>query len=209
MIKAVIFDYGNVLSGPQDSTDAEAMAQLTGLPVPFFMDMHSEYREDFDRGLIDGSELYRRILTGAGRSDLGENRGLTQRMAELELVHWRPLDDEAVDWALSLKKAGYTLGILSNMPHEFLTRYEKDIPIFAAADYACFSCRVGLIKPEQPIYEVALKTLAVAPGEAVFFDDLAANINAAETAGIHGVLWTSLDAAKKAFGEIIAAEGGV
>jgi putative hydrolase of the HAD superfamily len=199
MIKAVIFDYGNVLSGPQDGKDAEEMEKLTGIPAPFFMEAHPEHRTVFDRGLIDGPELYRRILQEAGRSDLAENSVLMQRLAQFELEHWRPLDTATVDWALSLQKQGYKLGILSNMPHEFLDHFEKDIDVFIAADFACFSCRVGFIKPEADIYHVALKGLGVLPSEAVFFDDLDENIVAAEKVGIRSILWRGLEDAKEKF----------
>jgi putative hydrolase of the HAD superfamily len=175
------------------------MARLTGLPAAFFQEWHPEHRQPFDRGLIDGPAMYRGILTDAGRSDLAADDALVRRLAELELEHWRPLDDAAVEWALSLQKAGYLLGILSNMPHEFLHRYEAAIPIFAAADQAIFSCRVGLIKPEPAIYETALRALGVQPEEAVFFDDLEENIAAAQALGIHAILWTTLDSAQNSW----------
>jgi putative hydrolase of the HAD superfamily len=122
-----------------------------------------------------------------------------ERLAKFELEHWRPLDTETVDWALSLQKQGYKLGILSNMPHEFLDRFEKEIDVFTAADFACFSCRVGLIKPEVDIYHVVLKGLEVLPEEAVFFDDLQENVAAAEKLGIKSVLWRGLEDAKEKF----------
>jgi predicted thioesterase len=83
------------------------------------------------------------------------------------------------------------------MPHEFLDSYEGQIEAFAAADYACFSCRVKLVKPERAIYEHALSRLGVKAHEAVFFDDVQKNIDAANALGIRAFLWTGLEKAKE------------
>jgi putative hydrolase of the HAD superfamily len=92
------------------------------------------------------------------------------------------------------------------MPHEFLDAYESEIPPFVEADYACFSCRVKLIKPEEAIYRDALRGLGVGADEAVFFDDIQANIDVANNIGIHGVLWTGLEDAKRALQGICGTE---
>ncbi|MDR3312258.1 MAG: HAD family phosphatase [Spirochaetaceae bacterium] len=203
MIKAVIFDYGNVISLPQDGSDARAMSALTGIPADFFAAPHQEFRADFDRGIIDGITLYRCLLESRGRHDLAGDPALLTRLAELEGASWDTLNQDVVAWALELRRGGLKLGVLSNMPHEFLARHERDIPVFTAADYACFSCRVGLIKPEPEIYWNCLAGLAVAPEEAVFFDDLPENIAEAQELGIHGILWAGLDAAKLAWKKLL------
>ena len=83
------------------------------------------------------------------------------------------------------------------MPYEFLDLYEKEIPPFVAADYACFSCRVKIIKPEREIYELCLKELGVLPEQTVFFDDVKENVDAALMLGIHAFVWTGLEKAQK------------
>jgi putative hydrolase of the HAD superfamily len=44
-------------------------------------------------------------------------------------------------------------------------------------------------KPDERIYRHALEKLNVRPEEAVFVDDVPANINAAQALGLHGVLF--------------------
>jgi len=49
----------------------------------------------------------------------------------------------------------------------------------------CFaSHRTGLMKPERAAYEHALRALGAAPGEVLFFDDLAPNVAAARAVGM-------------------------
>ena len=81
---------------------------------------------------------------------------------------------------------------------------EKNIPPFVHADYACFSCRVKLIKPEPAIYEDCLRGLGVKAGEAVFFDDIRHNIDAALKLGMNAFVWTGLEQGKKDWEHCIA-----
>jgi putative hydrolase of the HAD superfamily len=206
MIKAVIFDYGNVISAQQTSGVQREMEKLTGVPASLFASVYKTYRFDYDRGSITGAQMYAMQLKDAGYEALSANTALMQKIAYIDISSWRRLNSDVVNWSLSLKKQGYKLGILSNMPHEFLAAYESEIPPFVEADYACFSCRVKLIKPEEAIYEDALRGLGVAPHEAVFFDDVKENINAANKLRLNGVLWTGLEEAKRALKEICSAK---
>ena len=130
-----------------------------------------------------------------------------EQIARLDMESWRPVRQDVTDWGLSLKASGLRLGILSNMPTEFLASYEDEIELFKAAHYACFSCRVGLIKPEPAIYLDVLKGLGVEPQEAVFFDDVAVNVEAACALGIHGFVWRGLEQGKRDLQQVIAEHG--
>jgi putative hydrolase of the HAD superfamily len=204
MIKAVIFDYGNVISAQQESSVQREMEKLAGVPASLFASVYATHRAEFDRGTITGAQMYAMLLKDAGYETLSQDTALMQKIASIDMSSWRRINPEVIEWCLSLKKQGYKLGILSNMPHEFLTMYESEIPPFVEADYACFSCRVRLIKPEEAIYCDALRGLGVAPHEAVFFDDMQVNIDAANKLGINGVLWTGLEDAKRALQGICA-----
>ena len=204
MIRALILDYGNVISKANTGDCAVEMERLTGVPADIFRSVYDKYRFDFDRGVIGGEEMYRRLLGGVGFSKIAADTALMQKIARMDLESWRPVHNDVCDWALGVQKAGYKLGILSNMPYEFLDAYEKDIPTFTAADYACFSCRVKLIKPEPEIYNACLKGLGVAPEESVFFDDVQQNIDAALKLGINAFVWTNLEQGKKDWERCIA-----
>lgn len=203
MIKAVIFDYGNVISITNTGDCAEKMQELTNVPADIFRKAYSDFRFDFDRGLISGAEMYSRTLKANGYENIANNMTLMEEIARLDLESWRVFHLDVTNWGLLLQKAGFKLGILSNMPHEFLDFYEKDIPLFTAADCAIFSCRVHLIKPEPAIYKIILEGLNVKPEEAVFFDDLSENIEAANKLGIHGILWNGLNDAQKQFANVL------
>lgn len=197
MIKAVIFDFGNVISYANTGDCALEMERMTGVPAVVYRSVYDEFRKDFDRGLITGAQLYAKTLSHNGYEELARNEALMKRIALMDLESWKAVRDDVTDWGLSLQKQGYKLGILSNMPFEFLELYEKDIKLFTHADHAVFSCRVKIIKPEKEIYLEVLRGLGVKPEEAVFFDDVQENIDAALSLGIHGKLWTGLENAQK------------
>lgn len=197
MIRSLVLDYGNVISKANTGDCAVQMERMTGVPAEVFGRVYEQFRFEFDRGIIDGAEMYRRLLVGEGYTDVACDNELMKKIARLDLESWRPIKEDVCNWALNVQKSGYKLGILSNMPYEFLDLYEKEIPPFVAADYACFSCRVKIIKPEREIYELCLKELGVLPEQTVFFDDVKENVDAALMLGIHAFVWTGLEKAQK------------
>ncbi len=202
MIRAVIFDYGNVISQANTGDCAVEMEQMTGVSANIFRTVYDTYRFEFDRGTISGAQMYAQLLSNAGYHELASNKTMMEKIAKLDLESWKDIRQDVTEWGLSLQKEGFKLGILSNMPYEFLDLYEQTIPLFTHADFACFSCRVKLIKPEPEIYKVALNGLGIKPEEAVFFDDIQVNVDAARKLGINAFLWTNLEQGKKDWEQI-------
>ena len=58
-------------------------------------------------------------------------------------------------------------------------------------DQTVLSCEVGYAKPDPRIYQAALRQLAASPGDALFIDDMPANVAAAQSLGITGHAHTS------------------
>jgi putative hydrolase of the HAD superfamily len=55
-------------------------------------------------------------------------------------------------------------------------------------DELVLSCEVGCAKPDPRIYRLTLDRLGVAPGDALFVDDVAENVEAAESIGMQSHL---------------------
>ncbi len=60
-------------------------------------------------------------------------------------------------------------------------------PTLALFDEVFVSSRIGMRKPEPEGFELVLGRYGVRPAEALFFDDVGANVRAAAALGIHGV----------------------
>ncbi len=78
---------------------------------------------------------------------------------------------------------------LSNMHLASIRHIEQQYPEWNLFHGIVISCYSHLVKPESAIYEYALERYALDPSETIFIDDSQANVDAAEKAGIQGILF--------------------
>jgi FMN phosphatase YigB (HAD superfamily) len=83
--------------------------------------------------------------------------------------------------------------LLSNVPRE---QWGRLAPIYESSVASCnelvLSFEVGCAKPEARMYEQCLERLAVSPEEALFVDDVPANVEAAAALGMQAVQYQSV-----------------
>ena len=95
------------------------------------------------------------------------------------------LDEEMIDAVRTARARGIRTALLSNSwgveyyPHDLLAELFEHIVI---------SGQVGLRKPDAAIFRMAIERIDLPPSECVFVDDLHHNIEAAQAAGMRGVL---------------------
>ena len=186
-IRAVIFDFGNVVCFfPTGEQWAEA-AQFCDVNVAEFRRAFWLLREDYDRG-GDPTQYWLNIARLTGRAfDDAMIAGLVRR----EVAFWSHFDARVLDWAGQLRAAGIRTGILSNLPGP-LARALRATPGFLDHfDQVTFSCEVGVIKPQPEIYRHAIEGLQIAPAEALFIDDRPENIAGAHAVGLRVELFTT------------------
>jgi putative hydrolase of the HAD superfamily len=194
MIKAIVFDYGRVISLPPDPAIMERLASMAGAEAGGFEPLLWDLRGEYDRGTINAREYYGQLLSRLGVT-LDEKT--IEAMIELDLNSWKNLNPGTVRLMEDVKAAGFLLGILSNMPHDFLAFAREKIPLFSLPDVGLFSCEANLIKPEAAIYQKLLALLKCAPREVVFFDDMEDNVTSAGALGIHAFLWKDPETARR------------
>lgn len=79
----------------------------------------------------------------------------------------------------------YRLAALSNSNELHWARNTNELRIIELFEFAISSHQVGLCKPHRDIYTVAIDRANVSSADGiVFFDDLAANVEAAKSAGM-------------------------
>ncbi|MDR2109779.1 MAG: HAD family phosphatase [Spirochaetaceae bacterium] len=198
-IKAVVFDYGGVISLPPEDTIRKEIAALAGIDPGTMDSLEGQYRKEYDRGVLSGLNFYKTILTQAGKEP---DEATAQRMVDRDLESWARINPATVKLMEDIKAAGFKVGILSNMPHEFLTLARERFPVFSLPDAGIFSCEVGAIKPEEAIYEALFAALDRNPNEIVFVDDLRPNVEAARILGMNAFLWKDAEAARLVFAKM-------
>jgi putative hydrolase of the HAD superfamily len=116
-IKAVVFDYGKVICLPPSRENRRALLALTGLSEKGLTELERKYRNEYDRGAFDGKSYYRALLKEGG---IFLDDPVLEKLAETDAEGWKQIDAAAVALMRDVKKLGFALGILSNMPHDFL-----------------------------------------------------------------------------------------
>lgn len=198
MIKAVIFDYGGVISEPQHKALFYPWAtQATGLTEEQFHQGFKKYRVPFDRGDFSGEEMYKKILDDEGKPS---NSALLKELLERDFHSWSFMNQKTFQWAVDLKNEGYKIGILTNMSIPFIPLFNHAAIRFRGlADAELISAVVRLAKPGPEIYQKLLNLLKVKPEESFFWDDSPVNIEAARALGMHAEVFHTVEEAKEIF----------
>ncbi|HCM25448.1 MAG: hypothetical protein A2Z99_10350 [Treponema sp. GWB1_62_6] len=192
-IKAVAFDFGNVISLPQDTDDLNRLAEIVGVDRTTMNELAMKDRADYDRGALSGKEYYARGLSKLGK--VFDEEALAA-LVKADLESWANVNPATVALMDEVKAAGAKIAILSNMPHEFLALSRVRFPFFSNLDAGIYSCEIGVNKPDRAIYEALLTALDSRAGEVVFFDDIAANVSGARALGMEAFVWTDAASAR-------------
>jgi HAD superfamily hydrolase (TIGR01509 family) len=95
-----------------------------------------------------------------------------------------PLHDSALFAKLAKR---YRLGLLSNTDPIHVAHMEPRYDFFQYFPARTYSCVLGASKPSPLIFREALRASGVKAGEAVFIDDIAAYVEAAQRLGLAGI----------------------
>jgi epoxide hydrolase-like predicted phosphatase len=191
MIKAIIFDFGRVISAQK--------------PMSLFRDYEEEL--GIEPGTLNpimfGSPAWEDALIGRKTSEqfwqaIGPQLNLHTPEA-IDAFRQRYHADEAVNEGVAalirrLRAEGrYKLAMLSNSPPG-LARWLDEWGLLDLFDVVFCSGDEGVRKPDPAAFAITLERLGVAPGEAVFIDDTPGHVAAARSLGWKGILFTTAEA---------------
>lgn len=184
MIDTIVFDMGGVL--------VDFSAELFSRRLHIGAEGEELLRRDLlrttdwvrlDRGTISEEE----VLTHACARLPAELHGA----AEYIIYRWNepivPIEGTA-EVARELKERGYTLYLLSNASRR-QHDYWHDIPGSECFSGTLISADLHLLKPEEAIYQALFEKFSLAPSQCLFIDDFPPNIEAAENAGMQGIVF--------------------
>jgi putative hydrolase of the HAD superfamily len=189
-IRAVIFDYGMVLTGPPVHAAHEAMVRITGLTVEQFEKFYWADRHAYDEGKLSGVTFWQKFKDDSG---LPLTEAQLAELNRLDAQMWTTSDPAMLAWHDQLRTHGIRTAILSNMGDSVLENIEREFAWIHGFDALVWSYQLGLAKPDPEIYHHALEKLGARPEETLFLDDKQVNIDAARALGIHGLLFTNVD----------------
>ena len=183
-IKGVIFDYGRVLAHTLDPAPRAAWERRLGMaPGALTPAVHNEQ---------SWIAAQRGDLTAAAHwQAVGSSLGLT--MAETAALRTTFYHGDRLNLALvarldALRTAGLRLGLLSNFSTDLRTLLTQQ-DLLRRFDHIAISAEVGAMKPEAAAYRAILDMLALPAEACIFIDDQPANVAAAQTLGLHGIVF--------------------
>jgi putative hydrolase of the HAD superfamily len=189
LIRAVIFDFGNVLCFPPAPEKIAHAAKFCGMSEHNFLEAFWAERLAYDAGKLTPVEYWTTVTEAAFAE-----RNL-QELIAIEIDFWTAYDERPFRWIEQLRAAGIKVGILSNLPRvlgEDLRKKHFLAKMFLDHfDHVTFSYELLLVKPQAGIYRHAIEGLGVASEEALFLDDKLPNVQGAIDVGLRAELFTS------------------
>ncbi|HUY94764.1 MAG TPA: HAD family phosphatase [Terracidiphilus sp.] len=193
-LRAVIFDYGMVLTGQPNQEAHDAMVRITGLDAERFETFYWADRHAYDEGKLTGVTFWEKFARDSGvaltPADLTELNRLDARM-------WTTQNPAMVEWQRRLKERGLRTAILSNMGDSVLESVLGAFAWIQNFDVLVWSYQLGLAKPDPAIYRHTLERLGTRPEETLFVDDKRVNVETARALGMKAVEFTTVEGLRR------------
>ena len=185
-LRAIIFDIGRVLVRVDVARAMQGLASGSTLsPAEFWSAIEKDPSwPAWQEGRMAPRDWYLHLTKRLGGSLTFEqftevwNRALDPT----------PIHEDAFFEKLSKR---YRLALLSNTDPIHVRHLEATYSFFSFFPTRIYSCSVGACKPNPLIYSAALRALKVRAGEALYIDDVAAYVEAAQRLGMSGVQFQS------------------
>ncbi len=189
-LRAVIFDYGMVLTGKPDAEAHDAMIRITGLPADRFEALYWADRHAYDEGKLTGIAFWQRFLLESG---LILDAATVEELNQLDARMWTTQNPAMLAWQLQLKQSGILTAILSNMGDSVLENMKREFDWLSRFDVLVWSYQLHIAKPDPAIYLHTLQQLGTRPDETLFIDDKRINVEAARDLGMQAIEFTTID----------------
>ncbi len=185
MIRAIIFDFGRVISSPRPAARFREYEKALGIA-----------EGSINRIMFDGpawqDALVGRLTMPAFWAAIGPELNLTSP-EDIDTFRRRYYRDESANQAvlrlIRRLHGSHRLAVLSNHPPG-LDQWLRDWGIRDLFDVLYCSGDEGRVKPDPAVYLATLDRLGVRPAEAVFIDDTEGHVAAARALGIHGKVFS-------------------
>jgi FMN phosphatase YigB (HAD superfamily) len=186
-VRAIIFDIGRVLIRIDLGRAMKGIAAGTSLSAEeLWSAIENDPRwKDWQEGRISARDwhlhMQRRFGGSATFEDFTEKWNL---VLDPEPIHGKELFE---------KLSKYRLALLSNTDPIHVAHMESRYDFFSYFPVRIYSCSVGASKPSPIIFREALRACRVRAEEAVYIDDIAAYVTAAQQLGMAGIQFKSAE----------------
>ncbi len=181
-IKALIFDFGGVLSRTENHNPRIELAKRFGLE-----------EHDLEKLVFASPSSKRASIGELSVDDHWREVALALKVNPDEVNQIRDqffagdqLDQELVIYLRQMGKT-YKIGLLSNAWGDLRSSLNHSLHILNIFDDVVISSEIGIMKPDQRIFLLAAEKLQVANNQVIFVDDTPENVDAARSLGMFGI----------------------
>jgi len=186
LIKAIIFDFGRVISAQKPVSLFRTYEENLGLAP-----------DTINRIMFDSQAWQDALVGRISTKEFWHTIGPQLRLESPEMIdefrkryHAAESIDRGVLGLIRQLHGRYKLAVLSNSPPG-LADWLSDWGIFDLFDVVFCSGDEGRVKPDPAVYRSTLNRLGILPKEAVFIDDTIGHVKAARSLGIHAIRFTN------------------
>jgi len=187
-IRALVLDYGGVISKPQNPDNLNNMLQMLIQDHNDFRSIYRSKRANYDNGQLSGEEYWHSILQHYG---LEQSDSKITKLIQEDIKSWTQINDSMIQIIKESREKLHTLAIISNMTRDCLVYMKKHFQWLELFDKLVFSCDFGKNKPDGKIYESFLSQIEIPPQECLFVDDLVENVDGAMKSGMNVIHFKS------------------
>ncbi|MGE9548478.1 HAD family hydrolase [Snodgrassella alvi] len=185
------FDFGGVLTPPIKAIIYQYQ-QKTQLPANIMLqavkDTAAEFGytglEPLEIGLISEQEWGRRVKNRLTQlqPNIDTSKADLEHFGRQWFENIQP-NTLMIDKVRQLKKAGFTIGLLTNNVREWEAYWRPMINLDDVLDIIVDSCKVGCRKPDQTIFQIAEQQANTTAQHCILIDDTEENCVAAQKRG--------------------------
>jgi putative hydrolase of the HAD superfamily len=183
----IFIDFGGVIVRTEDKTPRAKAAERLGLTTHELEKIifESESSQKASRGEIP-EEAHWQAVAEALRLSRPEADKVTAEFFAGDRI------DQALLATLRQARPERKVCLISNA-WSGLRTWITEQGFADAFDHMVISAEIGLMKPDERIYRLALEEINARPEESVFMDDVLANVDGARSVGMTGIHFTQPD----------------
>jgi putative hydrolase of the HAD superfamily len=184
--RAVVFDYGEVISLTPSEADRQALIDVAGVDPDPFWASYWRHRDELDQGTLSIHDYWRRVEADT-RAHWSEST--LHLLWVTDFRGWLSVDTGTIDVLVDLRDGGTRLALLSNAGADFGSYFRQGL-IGSLFERVFVSGELLLLKPDAAIFEHAMEQLGVDAAHTVFIDNKPENVAGAQALGITGHVFT-------------------
>jgi putative hydrolase of the HAD superfamily len=187
-IKALILDYGGVISRPQNLEHFKEILQILGIEENHFLEVYYTQRKNYDNGQLSGQEYWLEILQHFG---FEPNGSMVEDLIRTDVKSWTEINRPMMGFIEESRAKVEKLAIISNMMRDTLSYMKSHFEWLEIFDEQIYSCEIGINKPDIRIFELCLNSLDISPQACLFVDDSQKNVLGALESGMNVIRYKS------------------